>query len=49
MITRILLGMGLIVLAYYIGREMGRTEPLRQEMREYRRRRQNMNTPSQEQ
>jgi hypothetical protein len=38
MIYRILLGMGLILLAYYIGREIGRTEPLRQEMREYRER-----------
>lgn len=48
MITRILLGMGLILLAYYIGREMGRTEPLRQEMREYRRRRQDASHPSQD-
>ncbi len=38
MITRILLGMGLFLLVYYIGREMRRTEPLREEMREYRRR-----------
>jgi hypothetical protein len=46
MIARILLGMGLILLAYYIGREMGRTEPLRQEMREYRRRTQGANRTS---
>lgn len=43
MITRILLFAALILLAYYIGREMGRTEPLRQEMREYRRRTRNPN------
>ena len=46
MITRILLVAGLILLAYYIGREMGRTEPLRQEMREYRRRSANPNRVS---
>ena len=46
MIYRILLGMGLLLLAYYIGREMGRTEPLRREMREYRERNGDSNPPS---
>ncbi len=45
MIYSVLLGMGLILLAYYIGRELARTEPLRREMREYRQRRQNANQP----
>lgn len=33
MIFRILAGAGLMVLGYYVGREVGRTESIRQELR----------------
>ena len=36
MILRLALTSGLILLGYYIGREMGRTEPIRRELREFR-------------
>ncbi len=36
MILRLALSSGLVLLGYYIGREVGRTEPIRREMREFR-------------
>lgn len=39
MIWRLALSSGLILLGYYIGREVGRTEPIRRELAEWRKRR----------
>lgn len=39
MIFRLLLGVGLLAAGYYIGREVGRTEPLRGELDRARKRR----------
>ncbi|MFQ5756042.1 MAG: hypothetical protein ACE5H7_08085 [Acidiferrobacterales bacterium] len=36
MIFRILVGAGLLALGYYLGREIGRTEPVRKELRNAR-------------
>jgi len=36
MIGRLLTGASLLFLGYYIGREVGRTEPIRRELREAR-------------
>ena len=36
MILRVLTGTALLLLGYYIGREVGRTEPIRKEMEEAR-------------
>lgn len=36
MIFRILIGVGLLALGYYVGREVGRTEPIREELRKAR-------------
>lgn len=36
MILRVLIGTGLLALAYYVGREVGRTEPIREELRKAR-------------
>lgn len=36
MIQRILLGAGLFLLGFYVGREIGRTEPIREELRKER-------------
>ena len=36
MILRLALSSGLVLLGYYIGREVGRTEPIRREMHEFR-------------
>jgi hypothetical protein len=36
MILRLVLGAGLVALAYYIGREVGRTELVREELRKAR-------------
>lgn len=43
MILRLALTSGLILLGYYIGREVGRTEPIRQELREFRKQRNRRN------
>lgn len=39
MIWRLALTSGLILLGYYIGREVGRTEPIRRELAEWRKHR----------
>ncbi|MCZ6577062.1 MAG: hypothetical protein ACE10E_10610 [Acidiferrobacterales bacterium] len=36
MIFRILVGAGLLALGYFVGREIGRTEPVRKELRNAR-------------
>jgi hypothetical protein len=36
MIVRLLTGAALVLLGYYIGREVGRTEPIRKELEEAR-------------
>ncbi|MCG6969435.1 MAG: hypothetical protein LJE85_06685 [Gammaproteobacteria bacterium] len=36
MIVRVLTGAALVLLGYYIGREIGRTEPIRKELEEAR-------------
>jgi len=36
MIIRVLTGAALLLLGYYIGREVGRTEPIRKELEEAR-------------
>ncbi len=36
MIYRILVGVGLTLLGYYVGREVGRAEPIRKELEEGR-------------
>ncbi len=36
MILRLLVGVGLLALGYYVGREVGRTEPIREELRKAR-------------
>jgi hypothetical protein len=36
MIVRVLTGAALLLLGYYIGREVGRTEPIRKELEEAR-------------
>jgi len=35
-VVRLLLGVGLLALGYYVGREIGRLESLREEMRRFR-------------
>jgi hypothetical protein len=46
MIIRVLTGAALLLLGYYIGREVGRTEPIRKELEEAR---ENDNKPIEEQ
>ena len=36
MITRVLVGAGLLAIGYYVGREIGRTEHIRKELEESR-------------
>ena len=36
MILRILAGAGLLLLGYYVGREIGRAEPIRKELKDAR-------------
>jgi len=36
MLFRVLIGTGLFMLGYYLGREIGRTEPIREELRQAR-------------
>ena len=36
MILRLLVGVGLLALGYYVGREVGRAEPVREELRKAR-------------
>ncbi|MFQ6021803.1 MAG: hypothetical protein ACE5NW_03700 [Acidiferrobacterales bacterium] len=36
MIFRVLIGAGLLALGYYVGREIGRSEPIREELRKAR-------------
>ena len=36
MIFRLLAGVGLLALGYYVGREVGRAEPIREELRKTR-------------
>ena len=38
-LLRLAVNAGLLLLTFYIGRELGRTEPLRREIREHRKRR----------
>jgi hypothetical protein len=37
MLTRIVAGLGLFALGYYLGKEVGRTEPVREELEAARR------------
>ncbi len=36
MLVRMMVGVGLLALGYYLGREVGRAEPLREELRRAR-------------
>lgn len=47
MLTRVFIGLGLFMLGYYVGREVGRTEPVREHLRRVREEKQTVAEPPQ--